>query len=85
MLHFSLPKLWLAAEVKSRISDEQDLVRGLFQCVKYCAVMEAEQLAGSGKKSVQAILILESYFPRSPIPLSNLLGVKVYENVRSSS
>ena len=32
---------WTAVEVKSRISDEPDLLRGLFQCVKYQAVLEA--------------------------------------------
>lgn len=37
---------WVGAEVKSRISSEADILRGLFQCVKYRAVMEAVQVAG---------------------------------------
>ena len=79
---FSSPEHWLAAEVKSRISNQQDLVRGLFQCVKYHAVMEAEQLIGSNAKTVQAVLVLEGHLPKALISLRNLLGVTVYENVR---
>lgn len=34
---------WVGVEVKGPISDEFDLNRGLFQCVKYLALLEAEQ------------------------------------------
>ena len=32
---------WVAAEIKSKISPEADILRGLYQCVKYQAVMRA--------------------------------------------
>ena len=34
---------WVGVEVKGPTSDDLDLSRGLFQCVKYQALMEAEQ------------------------------------------
>jgi hypothetical protein len=79
---FLLQKQWVAAEVKSQISDERDLVRGLFQCVKYKAVMAANLLAEGKKRPVKAVLVLEGRLPHSLIPLRNILGVTVYENVR---
>ncbi len=74
-------KTWVAAEVKSAISNEADIVRGLFQCVKYRAVMEAVLVSQSLPQNARAILVLESKLPQSLISLRNLLGVDVVENV----
>lgn len=68
---------WIAAEVKSHISSEADVVRGLFQCVKYRAVLEASQAAQGLPQSSRAVLVLESAFPQSLIPLKNVLAVEV--------
>lgn len=38
---FENKKHWVGVEVKSEISDELDILRGLYQCVKYQAVMES--------------------------------------------
>ncbi|WP_423928570.1 hypothetical protein [Candidatus Palauibacter sp.] len=38
---FKSEKGWMGVEVKSARSTEDDLARGLFQCVKYCALIEA--------------------------------------------
>lgn len=78
---FSDKKIWVAAEVKSSISAEGDIVRGLFQCVKYRAVMEAVLLTESRPKNVRALLVLESKLPQSLIPLRNMLGVEVVESI----
>lgn len=74
-------KGWVAAEVKSAISSEADIVRGLFQCIKYRAVMEAVQISEAQPQNVRALLVLESTFPQSLIPLRNILGVEVVEGV----
>lgn len=63
---------WVALEVKSRRSNEADYQRGVYQCVKYRAVLEAmdmRQLAQSrlgdaksplkGRKLVEACLVTE--------------------------
>jgi hypothetical protein len=70
-------------EVKSQISGEQDILRGLFQCVKYRAVMEATQVAEGSHPSVEAELVLEGTLPPKLIALKNMFGVKVFEGVGS--
>lgn len=78
---FLRKKVWIAAEVKSAVSPEGDLIRGLFQCVKYRAVMEAVQLAEGHPQSARSLLVLESALPASLIALKNLLGIEVVEGV----
>jgi len=74
---------WLAAEVKSQISGEQDILRGLFQCVKYRAVMEATLIAEGAHPSVEAVLVLEGTLPPTLTALKNMFGVTVFEGVGS--
>jgi len=81
---FTDKKMWVAVEVKSAISAEADIVRGLFQCVKYRAVMEAVLLSEARVQSVRALLVLESSFPQSLAPLKNILGIEVIEGVSPS-
>lgn len=71
----------IGAEVKSFISSEVDITRGLFQCVKYRAVMEAYQASLSHERDVRVVLILEGSLPSKLIPLRNMLGIEVLENV----
>ena len=78
---FNGKKVWVAAEVKSSISAEGDIVRGLFQCVKYRAVMEAVLLTKSRPQNARALLVLESKLPPSLISLRNILGVEVVESI----
>ena len=78
---FESKAVWVSAEVKSAISAETDIVRGLFQCVKYRAVMEAVLLSEARPQNARALLVLESAFPRSLIPLRNILGVEVVEGI----
>ncbi|TLS17956.1 MAG: hypothetical protein FDZ72_11640 [Betaproteobacteria bacterium] len=78
---FQSRKSWVAVEVKSHISDEADLVRGVFQCVKYQAVLDAVLLSKSMAVDARAILVLEANLPESLKPLCNLLGVEVVDGV----
>lgn len=78
---FNCKAIWVAAEVKSAISTESDIVRGLFQCVKYRAVMDAVLLVEASPQIAQAILVLESVFPQALIPLRNLLGIIVVDGI----
>ncbi len=75
----------LAVEVKSRISNDVDLTRGLFQCVKYRAVMEAERAVKGGGYSIEAVLVVGRAFPDTLKPLRNSLGVEVIEILNYSS
>lgn len=73
--------VWLAAEVKPAQSQLSDIYRGIFQCIKYKAVMEAHLLAMSRPINVRVVLVLGSDLPQQLIPLRNTLGVEVIERV----
>jgi hypothetical protein len=72
----------VCAEVKSAISDEADIVRGIFQCVKYSALLEAEQATRGDEPNARTVLILESHLPVRLIPMKNILGIEVIEGVK---
>ena len=74
-------KSWVAAEVKSNVSDQADIVRGIFQCVKYQAVLDAVLLSESKPQNANTVLVLESELPEHLRPLCNLLGVEVIDGV----
>ncbi|MCB9943492.1 MAG: hypothetical protein H6851_07720 [Geminicoccaceae bacterium] len=76
---FAVAKRLVAVEVKSKISNDVDLTRGLFQCVKYRAVMEAERGFKGARYSTDAVLVVGRDFPNSLRSLQNSLGVEVIE------
>jgi hypothetical protein len=78
---FKSKKIWIGVEVKSAISDESDIVRGFFQCVKYRAVMEAVQILEGGQQSSRVLLALEALLPQSLVALKNVLGIEVVDGV----
>jgi hypothetical protein len=73
---------WVAVEVKSAISPEADIVRGIFQCIKYQAVIEAYQATLRRPQAARAVLVLAGNLPEQLVPLKNLLGVEVRDGVR---
>ena len=70
-------------EVKSHISDSADIARGLYQCVKYQAVLEARQAANGEPQNVRTILVLGGELPSELLPLKNVLGIEVYEKIKA--
>jgi len=78
---FSTKAGWIAVEIKSEISNEADIVRGLYQCVKYVAVMQAVEASENREIGAQAILAIAGNLPKRLLPLKNMLGVTVIENV----
>lgn len=71
----------VGVEVKSTISDENDIKRGLFQCVKYQALLEANQMLKQKPLSVDTILALEDEFPKNLLHIKNTLGIKIIDNI----
>jgi len=71
----------IAVEVKGRSASRSDIVRGLFQCVKYEAVMNAEARVRGLPLDCEAVLALGGVLPRDLVALRHTLGVKVFENV----
>jgi hypothetical protein len=78
---FRSRKSWIAIEIKSRISDQADLVRGIFQCVKYQAILDAVLLSESKALDARVLLVIEDKLPASLQPLCNLLGVDVIDGI----
>lgn len=56
---FMMPSEQLAVEVKSRRSSEVDIQRGLFQCVKYRAVLQAQMEVLKAEPEIRVRLVSE--------------------------
>ncbi len=66
----------IAIEVKSRISDDADILRGIYQCVKYKAVLSAECQAHGKVVNVDAFLVSEKELSVENKKTANMLSVK---------
>ena len=73
--------VWHAVEVKSAVSDAADVARGIFQCVKYRAVIRAFQAMESLPQSVRTSLVLEGPFPAELLQMRQILGIEVLDRV----
>lgn len=74
----------IGVEVKSYISDEKDILRGLFQCVKYKHLIEAEQKVNNEYCNSRVILALEKELPIKYIIVKDLLGIEVIDKLREN-
>lgn len=74
---FRRSKIWVAAEVKSIRSPESDLLRGIYQCIKYKAVMEAVLISESKPTNVRVVLVVEEPLPDVLRELVHTLNVEV--------
>lgn len=74
---------WTAVEVKSAESLLPDVVRGMFQCVKYQAVIKALQAAQGLTQSARAILVIEGAFPTQLESWKQVLGIEVVDLVQA--
>lgn len=74
----------IAVEVKSSISDNADILRGVYQCVKYEAILNAEQSVKGIHRQVKALLVLEGEMPISVASDAVALHVTFMENVTIS-
>lgn len=68
-------------EVKSRRSGTDDIERGLYQCIKYSAVLEAEHKVEKSIAQARCVLVIESTFPNKLRHIRNTLNVEVFQNV----
>ena len=72
---------WIGAEVKSDQSSEDDIRRGLYQCVKYRAVMEAECSVRGIKRNIRVLLALGGPFPQSLLHEKTVLDIEVRDGI----
>lgn len=71
----------VAIEVKSSTSSDADIMRGLYQCVKYKSIMEAENKVHGIKNNVRTILVMEGSLSWENQLVRDTLGVTVVENL----
>lgn len=79
---FKDEELKIGVEVKSIISNSADILRGLFQCVKYKYLIEAEQTINDQLPNSRVILALQGHLPKELTLVKNLLGIEVVENIK---
>ena len=73
-------RMW-GVEVKSAVSQEGDILRGLFQCVKYRALLQAEQAAAGNACFVDVYLACEHEFPAKLLGVAHVLGVEFFDRL----
>ncbi len=81
---FKLQRRWIGVEVKSHISNDEDLARGVFQCIKYQALLEAFQKAEARTTDVATLLAVEAKIPDAIRLLANVTGVEALGELSSS-
>lgn len=69
-------------EVKTSISHFSDIERGLYQCVKYRTLLQAEANVDQSGLECDALLVCEGEFPEHLIGIRNTLGVSVRDKIR---
>jgi len=79
---FDANEEWVGVEVKSARSNEEDVLRGIFQCVKYDAVLNAMCVSTQNGKAVRTVLVLEEALPSKLRELKLMLGIEVVEGVK---
>ena len=86
---FRSDRSWIGVEVKSRVSDgnPSDYERGIYQVVKYRAVLEAQARIDAPRDppEVQVVLVLEGLLPKEYRGVADALGVKVIEQVTAEA
>lgn len=79
---FDCKSIHYAIEVKPKTSPEGDIIRGVFQCVKYKAVMDAMRVADNGNYENETILVLAGNMPETARQMANDLKIKYIENFK---
>lgn len=86
---FKSDQACIAVEVKSVVSDAfpSDYERGIYQAVKYGALLKAMSLSASRDIpcQIQSVLVLESDLPDQYRKLAEVLGVTVFESVKTDA
>jgi hypothetical protein len=70
-------------EGKTADASTAEIRRGLFQCVKYDALLRAYHRVYSTGKEPQVRLVLEGRLPEELVSLRSMLNVRVIERVSS--
>jgi len=70
-----------AIEVKAQAADDRELSRGLFQTIKYKALLKAEQLLAEEPKRVRSFLVIGGTLSQALRRKQHTLGIKAIEGI----
>lgn len=70
-----------AVEVKSERSGNDDIERGLYQCIKYEEVLKAEDRVHKKSREISCVLVLADSLPFKLRKVRNILDITVHENI----
>ena len=69
----------IAVEIKPSTSPDADVLRGLYQCIKYKSILDAEDKVHGEKANNSAILVLGGELSPENRKVRDTLDIKVYE------
>ena len=72
----------IAVEIKPSTSPDSDVLRGLFQCVKYKTILDAEDKIHGEKANKSTILVIGGELSPENRKVQEVLGITVIENVK---
>jgi hypothetical protein len=82
-VYFEYDRQQFAVEVKASTSGTDDVARGLFQCVKYEAILQKWRAWESEEVDIHVVLALGGSIPPSLEGLRNALGVTVVDGLEA--
>lgn len=71
-----------ALEVKSEISNDADIIRGIFQAVKYKSLLEAQNKISGDTRSIHSILVISRPLHEEGQRIAAILDVQIIENFK---
>ena len=71
-----------AIEVKPSTSPDDDITRGIFQCVKYKSILEAMRKVEYGRYAISTLLIFAGSMSDRNKQLAEVLGIKYAEHLK---
>ncbi|MCQ2216583.1 MAG: hypothetical protein MJZ31_11795 [Bacteroidales bacterium] len=72
----------IAVEVKPSTAPQNDIARGIFQCIKYKALLDAERTLVSGFYQNSTLLVLAGSMSKENKLLASELGINFIENFK---
>ena len=82
-VYFETSDTRYAIEVKPSTSPDDDITRGIFQCVKYKAVMEAVRKVEYGRYDISTQLVIAGSMSDKDKNLAEVLGIKIVKHQKS--
>jgi hypothetical protein len=79
---FKCPHTWVGVEVKGQHADSKEIMRGIFQCIKYKALMEATQRYEQIEVDSRVLLVLGGALPTELTKVVGLLNIELMEKIK---